>query len=121
MYLVMGVLTTVVNFVCYFIFELFLSPTLSTVIAWFISVLFAYITNSKWVFLSNAKTLKEHLAQIISFFAARLLSGVFDLAATHIFIERLAFNDFVVKVIINVLVIVFNYVASKLVIFKKKK
>lgn len=120
LYLVMGALTTLVNLVSYFIFELFLSPTLSTVAAWFLSVLFAYITNSKFVFHSEAKTIKEKLMQISSFFSARILSGLFDIAATHIFIEKLGFNDLLIKVIINVLVILFNYIASKFVIFKKK-
>lgn len=120
LYLVMGALTTLVNLVSYFIFELFLSPTLSTVVAWFLSVLFAYITNSKFVFHSEAKTIKEKLMQISSFFSARILSGLFDIGATHIFIEKLGFNDLLIKVIINVLVILFNYIASKFVIFKKK-
>lgn len=119
LYLIMGALTTVVNLVCYFIFELFLSPTSSTAIAWFLSVLFAYITNSRFVFNSNAKTFSQKLKEIVSFFLARVLSGIFDLGATYLFIEKLSFNDYIVKIIINGIVIIFNYIASKLVIFKK--
>ena len=120
LYLVMGAATTLVNFICYFLLKLVLSPALSTIIAWFVSVLFAYITNSKWVFNSQAKTFKEHFKELLSFFAARILSGIFDIGATVVFIEKLHFNDLFVKIVINVIVIVFNYVASKLVIFKKK-
>ncbi len=120
LYLIMGAATTVVNFICYFLLKLLLSPALSTVISWFASVLFAYITNSKWVFNSKAITAKEHFKQIASFFAARVLSGIFDIGATVIFIEKLHLNDLFVKIAINVIVIIFNYVASKLVIFKNK-
>ena len=121
LYLVMGVLTTLVNLVSYFILELFLSPTVSTAVAWFLSVLFAYVTNSRFVFNSNAKSFKEKFKELISFFLARVLSGAFVLGATYVFIEKLELNDYIVKIVINVLVIAFNYVASKLVIFKKKK
>lgn len=119
LYLIMGGLTTAVNFVCYFLFKYIFTPTVSTVIAWFISVLFAYVTNSKYVFQSAEKTLKGRLKEILSFFAARILSCIFDIGATFIFIEKLCFNDLIVKIAINVFVIIFNYVASKLVIFKK--
>ena len=121
MYLVMGVLTTVVNFVCYFIFKRFLSESVSTIIAWFVSVLFAYITNRLLVFSSEAKGFYALCVEMAAFFGARIISGIFDFLATYIFIERLHYNDLVIKIAINVIVIVFNYVASKLVIFKKRK
>ncbi len=121
LYVIMGVLTTAVNFVCYFLFEKFLSPTLSTVAAWVLAVLFAYITNCKFVFESSPDSFVGYLKQITSFFLARVISGVFDIAMTFVFIEKMQFNSFVIKIIINIIVIVFNYIASKLVIFKKKK
>lgn len=121
LYVIMGVLTTAVNFICYFLFEKFLSPTISTIFAWVLSVMFAYITNCKFVFESVPDCFMGYVKQISSFFLARVISGVFDIAMTFVFIEKLHFDSLIIKIIINIIVIVFNYIASKLVIFKKKK
>lgn len=122
-YAFFGVLTTVVNMVVYWVaaHPLGLSVMVSTVIAWIAAVLFAYVTNRKWVFHSQAQGTKEIVQEIVSFFACRLATGVVDWACMFIFVDLLHFNDVIIKAAANVLVIILNYVASKLVIFKHKK
>lgn len=121
-YAIFGVLTTLVNIVAYWLFAhpLRLSVMASTVMAWICSVLFAYITNRKWVFHSEAMGSAAILKEMISFFACRLLTGVVDWLCMLIFVDLLYWNDMVIKIGANVLVIILNYVASKLVIFKKQ-
>lgn len=122
-YVFFGVLTTIVNMVVYWIaaHHLVLPVMVSTVIAWIAAVLFAYVTNRKWVFHSQAEGIKEIAQEIVSFFACRLATGVADWACMFIFVDLLHFNDVIIKAAANVLVIILNYVASKLVIFKHKK
>lgn len=121
LYLIFGVATTVINVVVYFIFArmLHISPTASTCIAWVFAVLFAYITNRIWVFSSQAKTISGIAREIIYFFICRLATGILDVIIMYVFVERLMFYDILIKVLDNILVIVLNYIASKLVIFKK--
>lgn len=123
LYGIFGVLTTVVNIVTYWVaaHPLGLSVMVSTVIAWIVAVLFAYVTNRTWVFHSQAEGTKEIVQEIVSFFTCRLATGVVDWVCMFIFVDLLHFNDVIIKAAANVLVIILNYVASKLVIFKKRK
>ena len=122
-YLFFGVCTTVVNVVSYWCCAhlLLMNTMLSTVIAWCLAVLFAYVTNRRWVFHSEAHGVEEIAKEIVSFFSCRLATGVVDWACMYIFVELLKCNDVVVKIVANIIVIVLNYVASKVLIFKKKK
>ena len=120
-YLVFGVLTTLVNYISYLLFApLFETTTVPTAIAWVLSVIFAYITNRIFVFRSEARGWKALLFEVISFFGARALSGVLDIGFMWLFADYMGFNDKWMKLISNVFVILFNYVASKLVVFRKK-
>lgn len=121
LYLFFGVCSTLVNIVTYWVFAhaLQLDVMVSTILAWLFSVLFAYSTNRKWVFYSNAHGWKEILREMFSFFSCRLATGVLDWLCMFVFVDILAWNDLLVKVAANVVVIVLNYVASKVVIFKK--
>ena len=121
-YLFFGVCTTVVNVAAYgiaaYLFNMTTMP--STIIAWILAVLFAYVTNRKWVFQSEAEGWKEIRREVVSFFGCRLATGVIDWGCMFFFVDILFMNDMVIKVMANILVIVLNYVASKLVIFKRK-
>ena len=121
-YLVFGVLTTIVNIVAYWVsaYPLHLGIMVSTVIAWVLSVLFAYVTNRKWVFHSEASGAGEILREIISFFGARLATGLLDMLFMYIFAERLGLNDTVIKICSNVVVVILNYIFSKFLIFRHK-
>ncbi len=125
-YLFFGVCTTLVNIVTYYIFSHILKASVigSTIIAWILAVLFAYVTNRKWVFNSNAKVIKEVINELIAFFACRLLTGFLDIILMWIFVEKLLFNDILIKILSNLIVIILNYIFSKVLIFtnnKKKK
>ena len=123
LYLFFGGCTTLVNIAVYGLCAHMagLSTTVSTVIAWAASVLFAYLTNRTWVFESRAHTASDILREMGSFFLCRLATGGLDLAIMYVCVDRLGFPDMPVKLLSNVLVIVLNYVASKLFIFTKKE
>lgn len=122
-YLFFGVCTTGVNVVTYWAMAhpLSMEVMLSTIVAWFAAVLFAYLTNRKWVFHSEASGSAEIMKELVSFFGCRLATGVVDWACMYLFVDILAWNDVLVKLAANVLVIILNYIASKLLIFRKKE
>lgn len=122
LYLVFGGLTTLVNYASYFIFSHLIncSVVTSTSIAWIIAVLFAYITNKLWVFESKSIKKKALLKEAVSFFAARAFSGVLDVGIMALFVDVLHFNDLIIKILSNIVVIIINYILSKFWIFKKK-
>ncbi len=122
MYLVFGVLTTLVNFIVYYICNIILtmSAGLSTTIAYIISIIFAYITNKIWVFNSVTNTKKETFNEFIKFISARIFTYFVDLVLIIILVDKMHFNSLLMKILVNILVIILNYIASKLVIFKKR-
>ena len=93
---------------------------LSTIIAWIAAVLFAYITNRKWVFHSQAYGVVSIMKEIVSFFSCRLATGIIDWLCMYIFVDVLHANGVLIKFVANIIVIVLNYVASKLLIFRRK-
>lgn len=122
-YLFFGVCTTLVNVIVYWLcaHPIKMGTMASTVIAWILAVSFAYITNRKWVFHSEATTKGEVTKEIFSFFGCRLLTGLVDWLCMFVFVQILSWNDIIIKFGANVLVIVLNYIASKLVIFNREK
>lgn len=117
-YLIFGVLTTLINIISFDILvHLSIDWKISNIIAWIISVLFAYITNKLYVFESKKQNIIKELFSFISF---RLLSLVFDLVGMYIFIEILHVDNLISKVIMNVVVVILNYLFSKIFIFKKE-
>lgn len=121
-YGIFGVLTTLVNIVVYWLMAhpLGLNTVPSSVIAWIAAVSFAYITNRKWVFHSEAHTSKGILKEVIYFFACRLATGVIDWLFMYATVDMMSLNDVVMKTTANIIVIILNYIASKLIIFKHK-
>lgn len=122
-YLVFGILTTLVNIITFWFCEDILSfdYKLATTIAWIISVIFAFITNKLYVFNSKDTTPFLLLKELASFLFFRLLSYFLDIFSMILLIEYLNINSIVAKVIANIFVVVFNYFASKLIIFNKHK
>ena len=121
LYLIFGGLTTVVNIAVYWICVHVLGTGVmfGTVAAWALAVLFAYLTNRTMVFHSSAAGAQAVLKEIVSFFGCRLGTGVVDWVIMFVFVTVLRFNDMIVKIAANIIVIVLNYVLSKFVIFKK--
>lgn len=135
MYLIFGVLTTAVNWVAYLLitWALGLRQTLpgstpyliisniGQIVGWVLSVLFAFVTNKRYVFRSHSENRKGVWRELGLFVSARVASLLlFDLGLFTV-LQLCGMNDKWDKLLMNVLVIVFNYVASRFVIFKKKK
>lgn len=122
-YIFFGVCTTAINIssyqLFYFIFGIANVP--STIIAWILAVLFAYITNKLFVFHSKSFAYKVLVREVVNFFAYRILTGLLDVAIMYISVDIMNWNALIWKVISNVLVIIINYIASNLVIFKKQE
>ena len=120
LYLFFGGCTTLVNIISFAILRLFkIDVYISNGIAWILAVLFAFVTNKIFVFESKGKTKKETLREMISFFGFRVLSLLFDMAIMYLLIDIIHGNEIVAKVVSNVVVIILNYIFSKVFIFKK--
>ena len=122
-YLVFGGLATVVNFVTYFIVArlMGIDEVLSSGISWFFSVLFAYITTKLFVFESKTDGIKAVLIEMGSFFLARIVSGILcDVGTFALMVKVFNINDLFAKVVTQIMVVIVNYVFSKLIIFRKK-
>ncbi len=121
-YVFFGICTTLVNLFCYrlFYFVLGISNVPSTVIAWFFAVLFAFITNKLWVFDSKSFEITTFLPELVKFFICRIATGLLDVLIMWLAVDKMKWNAMAWKLISNVLVIVLNYAASKLVIFVKR-
>ncbi len=122
-YLVFGALSTVLNIVVFAICAKLarLSTTISNTIAWIAAVLFAYVTNKIYVFNSKTTGIKDLVREILSFFGARIATLVLETAFLWVVIDKLGFNDIFMKIISNIIVIILNFVFSKIFIFKKEK
>jgi putative flippase GtrA len=120
-YLFFGGLTTVVSVASYWFFAYIchIEEVTSNVLSWFCAVLFAYITNKIFVFESKRGEVKEVVKEMSTFFGMRLVSGMFDVAAFALLVKVLFWNDLLVKIALQVIITILNYLFSKLVIFKK--
>lgn len=117
LYVVFGTFTFLVNIVTYFLFQsvMGINYLVSNVLAWFFSVLFAYITNRRWVFESKSPNI---LKEMSLFFGGRIFSGVVDTVLMYLFIDVLVLGNTFSKIVVQIIVIVLNYVFSKLIVFK---
>ena len=117
LYVVFGAFTFFVNLISYFFFanRLGINYLVSNAIAWFLSVLFAYVTNRTWVFESKSPNI---LKEMSLFFGGRIFSGVVDMFLMYAFIDLIAFDSSISKIVVQIIVIVLNYIFSKLIVFK---
>ena len=115
-----GVLTTLVNMAVYYVCYQGgnMSNTGSTVAAWLVSVVFAFVTNKQYVFDGGAWTLRGALGEGIRFAGGRLGTGAVELVLMYLTVDLLGFPGILMKAAANVLVIVLNYVISKKWIFQ---
>ena len=120
-YLVFGVLTTAVNYIvylpCYNV--LGLSGSASNAIAWVGAVAFAYLTNKPFVFRSHDWSVKTVIPELTKFVGCRIGSGVLETAIIFLTVDWLGWNGNVMKLLTSVLVVVLNYIGSKLLVFNK--
>ena len=125
-YIIVGALTTLVSLVSYFIFSRIMNIEktiyfiLANTLSWILSVAFAYITNKIFVFASKTKN-KEAIKEAIKFVSSRILTYLIDLALMFIFVKLIKINNDTSKLIVQFVVLVLNYILSKLLVFKKEK
>ena len=138
MYLIFGVATTVVSWVTFALFTKIV-PTISflgitiehttsaNVLSWVCAVIFAYVTNKLWVFDSKSWNLKLVAKELGLFVSSRLATGVIEWVGLPLLIKFgvdqaiLGIEGMLAKIIVSVIVVILNYVFSKLFIFKDKK
>lgn len=127
LYLIFGVSTTIVNWIIYLCLTsvVHVGMTMSNAAAWIGAVVFAFVTNKLFVFESKNTSNIELLREVVSFFGARIFSGLFEiflpsflysLGLNHSFLE---IEGFWAKAVVSVIVVVLNYILSKLFVFKK--
>ena len=122
-YLFFGAVTTLVNLVVYYLcYEVLAIPnTPSVVIAWVMAVLVAFLTNKPFVFRSHDWSPKVLLPEAGSFLSCRIGTGVLELALMYLTVDLMHLPGMLMKLLVNVLVVILNYVGSKLLVFRKKK
>ena len=122
-YLIFGFLAFVLNYVLYVLFAgiLDIHHLISTALSWALTVIFAYWTNRKFVFKSKNKDLKSIGEEFASFIGARVATGLMEIVLMFFMVDLANLNEFISKLVCQVLVIVANYFLSKLWIFKEKK
>ena len=117
-----GVLTTVVNFIVFYYFNSVLETSYiyANSLAIIISIIFAYVTNKKFVFKSQTHTFKQTFYEFLNFISLRLVSGIFDMVSMYLLIDGIGIDTNISKVLTPFIVVVSNYIFSKLFIFKNK-
>jgi len=125
LYLIFGFLTTFISLLSYYLLTItILNPNnalylqIANILSWICAVLFAYFTNRKYVFESKNK---NKVKEIIKFFSSRIVTLILDMMIMGLGVSILKFNDKILKIISQVVVIVLNYILSKLFVFKSKK
>ena len=123
-YLIFGILTTIVSLLTYYLLVYtILNPNkpielqIANIISWITCVTFAYITNRKYVFNSKDKNI---IKEITKFYSSRLSTLFIDMLIMFIFVTKLNFNDKIIKIIVQIIIIILNYILSKLLVFKNK-
>ena len=124
-YLIFGILTTIISLLTYYLLtytilnpEIPLELQIANIISWITCVTFAYITNRKYVFNSQNKNI---IKEIIKFYTSRLSTLFLDMLFMYIFVTKLNLNDKIIKIIINIIIIILNYILSKILVFKPKE
>jgi len=122
-YLIIGVSTTTINYISFVLLTKLYNIDIHTsnIIAWVISVIFAYFTNKLFVFESKSFKFNVLGKEILSFGAARILSLLLEELILFIFVDKLGMEKLIIKLIANIIVVIVNYILSKFIIFKKEK
>lgn len=121
-YLFFGICTTIVNYIiylpCYNI--LGLSASVSNILSWVVAVAFAYLTNKPFVFRSHDWSAKTVIPELTKFIGCRVGSGAAETVILLLTVDLLGWNGNIWKLLTQVMVVVLNYVGSKLLVFRKK-
>ena len=122
-YGIAGVSTTIVNFIAYHLFcnILGIPNLIANAIAWVIAVAFAYVVNARWVFQDKQEDAAAESKKVVKFFGARIVTFGVEELGMFILVDLLKGHNLIMKAIVAVLVIILNYIFSKLFVFTKKK
>ena len=120
-YTIFGVLTTVVDFAAFGIlyYSLNIGELVSNTLAWVLAVIFAFITNKLFVFQSKTHGTKELFKEIVSFVGCRLVTAVVEVVMMMVTVGFWKWNSILMKIITNIVVMILNFIFSKIIIFKK--
>ena len=121
-YLVFGVLTTVVNYLVYLpCYNLLgMKAVVSNVIAWAVAVAFAYLTNKPFVFRSHDWSAQTVIPEFTKFVGCRVASGAMESVIIFLTVDLFGWNGNLWKLLTSVLVVVLNYIGSKLLVFRNR-
>ena len=122
LYLVFGVLTTLVNLISFYVLSKVVGweENLSNFIAIILAVLFAYFTNRKLVFHSEAKNIKERFKEFSKFIAGRAVTMVVEFVGCWILFKT-PIPEMISKLVVTVIVVIMNFFISKFFAFKHSK
>lgn len=121
LYLIVGAMTTAVSIITQYIPLLMGFPTeVNTTVSWICSVTFAFFTNKVWVFKNESKAKSDWIKQAAAFYGARLTTYFLELAFMSFTVRTLHQNEYVMKLIAQVFILIINYLFSKLVVFRSK-
>lgn len=121
LYLFFGVLAFLVSILTYALFNVLLgmNELLANLLSWIITVFFAFITNSIWVFQADISGVKKFIDQMGAFYGGRIITLVIEEVILFVFISMMNFPSMLIKVVAQIIVILLNYIISKLLVFKK--
>ena len=117
--MIIGVLTTIVNLVCFHVFinVLFLNITFSNVCSIVISILFAFVANKYYVFKAKKSDFKTVFFEFVTFIAGRLLTMVVEVGGVFLLYDILSVKPMIAKVLTTIIVVILNYLISKFLVF----
>lgn len=122
LYLICGAATVLVSFASYALFVwIGIDPNISNILSWICAVSFAFIVNKWFVFLSHSMVKEVLVKEIGSFFFLRIMTGLVRMGVFPILYSYFGIDDFAALVIVTILEIVLNYIASKFIVFRRKK
>ncbi|MCI8999728.1 MAG: GtrA family protein [Clostridia bacterium] len=120
-YLIFGFLSFVVSMATYYLARICFDYVISNIISWIIAVIFSYVTNKLFVFESKIEGKRKLVKEFVTFILSRIFTLVLETLILYMMVDLMNMNDRMVKVIAQIIVILMNYILSKLIIFKKKK
>ena len=115
-YVIFGAFTTLINIAVYLLLtDIFhINYIIANIMAWFVSVMFAYVTNRIWVFESDNENVAK---EVFLFYGGRIFTVVVDTLLMVLFIDVLSIGNFVSKITVSIIVIILNYLFSKWIVF----
>ena len=121
-YVCFGILTTIIGFGSYALFiYLGFNVAASNTLSHILAILFAYVTNKIWVFKVRDYSVRKIVPEFLKFVSSRLLAYIIDTALLVLLVDVLLYDPLLSKAGTSVVVVILNYIMSKIIVFRKKK